>query len=55
MYRIIEEASEAVIGYYDNEEEAVEAANSIPSGKYLVVDEEDNILYDTEPGVSYKI
>ena len=55
MFRIIEEASEATIGYYDNPEEAIEAADAIPSGKYLVLDSEDNIIYDTNPNITYKI
>lgn len=54
MYYVIEEASE---GIYFNEttlEEAIADANT-KQGKYLVIDENGNILYDTQPGISYKI
>lgn len=53
-YRIIEEASEACVEYTSSFEEAVESAKKL-TGKYLVLDESDNILYDTQPGISYKI
>lgn len=54
IYRIIEEASEAVVCFTTNLEEAKEEAKS-KIGKYLVLDEEDNVLFDSQPGISYKI
>lgn len=54
MYCIIEEASEAIIAYYNNFDDAVKDANS-RKGKYLIIDDKDTILYDTQPGISYKI
>lgn len=55
MVHIIEEASEAVLGYSENLEEALEFIDTLPSsGKYLVLDEDDVILHDTKPGISYK-
>ena len=47
MVKIIENNSQSIIGEYEKAEEAVEAANSIPVGDYLVLDEENNILYQT--------
>lgn len=55
VYRLIEEASEAVEAFFtDDLKGAKEYADSMP-GKHLILDEEDNILYDTQPEVSYKI
>ena len=42
MYHIMEEASGAIYAHTDNPEEAIEDAKS-RQGKYLVVDDEDNI------------
>lgn len=53
MYRIIEEASEAQIAIEDNLNDAIEKAESM-QGKYLVLDENDNIVYDSMPGISFK-
>ena len=54
MYYVIEEASEAIYSNTDSLQEAIEDANS-RRGKFLVVDDEDIVLYDTQPNVSYKI
>ena len=53
-YHVMEEASEAIYAYTDDLNEAIEDAKS-RTGKYLVIDDEDNILFDTQPNVSYKI
>lgn len=54
MYHVMEEASEAIYAYIDDLQEAIEYAKS-RIGKYLVMDDEDNVLFDTQPNVSYKI
>lgn len=54
MYHIIEEASEACVENCSSLDEAIEDAKQM-HGKYLVVDDNDNILFDTMPGVSFKI
>ena len=53
-YRVIEEVSEAVVCFTTDLEEAKEEAKS-KTGKYLVLDENDIILFDSQPGISYKI
>ena len=47
MVKIVENNSQSIIGEYKEAKEAIEAANSIPTGDYLVLDEENNILYQT--------
>lgn len=47
MVKIVENNSQSIIGVYEKVEEAIEATNSISSGNYLVLDEENNILYQT--------
>ena len=54
MYRIVEEASEAVVCYTSDYLDAVSDAKS-RRGKCIVMDNEDNILFDTQPNISYKI
>lgn len=54
IYLVIEEASEALICCTDCLQEAIEEAKS-KKGKYLVIDEYDSILFDSQPGISYKI
>ena len=54
MYHIIEEASEACVENCSNLDEIIEDAKQM-RGKYLVVDDDGNILFDTMPGVSFKI
>ena len=54
MYHVIEEASEATMCYTKDVEEALTFARN-QKGKYLVLDEEDTVLYDTQPGITYKI
>ena len=53
-YTIVEEASEAIVEYTEDLDEAINDAKAL-RGKHLVVDEDDNILFDTMPGVSFKI
>ena len=56
MYAVIDEASEEVYGFSETLEEAVEICEELPKqGKYLVLDDADNVCYDTKPGISYKI
>lgn len=54
MYHVMEEASEVVCAYTDDLQEAIEDAKS-RQGKYLVIDDDDNVLFDTQPNISYKI
>ena len=54
MYTVVEEASEAIVEYVDNLDEAIEDAKTL-NGKHLVMDEDDNILFDSMPGISFKI
>lgn len=53
-YYLIEEASEAIEGIYDNVDEAIQEVK-LRKGKYFVVDNDDKIYFDSEPDVSYKI
>ena len=53
-YHVMEEASEAVVCYTSDYQDAVKDAKS-RRGKYIVMDYEDNVLFDTQPNVSYKI
>ena len=50
----MEEVSEAIYAHTDDLQEAVEDAKS-RYGKYLVIDDNDNILFDSQPNISYKI
>jgi len=61
-YTLEDEASGAVYANYheDELEDAINdakemAQKSRPYGKFLVVDSNDNIVFDTDPNVSYKI
>ena len=54
MYSVIEEASEATVLYTDNLQEAIEEAKK-RHGKYLVLNEDDGIEFDSQPGISYKM
>lgn len=54
MYHIMEEASEAIYAHTSDLNEAIEDAKAL-GGKHLVMDEDDNILFDTMPGISFKI
>ena len=54
MYRVVEEASEAVVCYTSDYQDAIEEVKS-KKGKYLVLDENNNIMFDSQPGISYKI
>ena len=54
MYHIMEEASEAIVEFVDDLDEAIDDAKAL-GGKHLVLDEDDNILFDTMPGISFKI
>lgn len=55
MYYIQDEASEEILGNYNDLEDAINDAKNIGIGKHFVVDDIDNILFDTNPGVSYKL
>lgn len=56
MYSVIEEASEAVCYSTDSLIEAIEEAKKKAQGggKYLVLDENDLVMFDTNPGVTFK-
>ena len=53
MYHIMEEASGAIVENCDNLNEIIEDAKQL-GGKHLVIDDDDNVLFDTMPNVSYK-
>ena len=55
-YFIIEEASGALEGTTDNLQEAIEDAKG-RGGKHLVVqdDEESTVVFDSMPGITFKI
>lgn len=53
FYYLMEEASEGVEATYDNLEEAVQEAK-LRQGKYLVIDDNNKIYFDSQPGISYK-
>lgn len=56
MYTVIDEASEATCAYIDDYNEAIDYALSLPSqGKYLVIDDNDSVVFDTNPEVTFKI
>lgn len=54
MYRLIDEASEETRVYSEDLQELIDDANSI-SGKQLILDDNDNVVYDSNPNISYKI
>ena len=54
MYHIMEEASGAIVEHCDSLSEIIDDARKL-CGKYLVIDNDDNVLFDTMPNVSYKI
>jgi hypothetical protein len=54
MYHVIEEASEALLCCTNDKSEAISEATKL-SGKNLVLDSDDNIIFDSQPGISYKI
>ena len=54
MYYIIEEASEACVENCSSLDEAIEDAKQM-HGEYLVIDDNNKILFDTMPGISFKI
>lgn len=55
-YFIVEEASGALEGITDNLQEAIEDAKG-RGGKHLVVqdDEESTVVFDSMPGITFKI
>ena len=53
MYHIMAEASDAIVENCDDLNEIIEDAKKL-RGKYLVIDDDDNVLFDTMPNVSYK-
>lgn len=54
-YMIVEEATEAIECFTDSMQEAIQEAKQ-RRGKYLVVEntEEATIVFDSQPGVTYK-
>lgn len=54
MYRLIDEASEETRAYSEDLQELIDDADSI-GGKQLVLDDNDNVVYDSNPNISYKI
>ena len=54
MYRLIDEASEETRAYSEDLQELIDNADSI-GGKQLVLDDNDNVVYDSNPNISYKI
>lgn len=54
LYFVIEEATEALVANHTNLYEAKMDAES-RGGKYYVIDNSNNILYESKPGISYKI
>ena len=54
MYRLIDEASEETICYSEYLQELIDDADRI-GGKQLVLDDNDNVVYDSNPNISYKI
>ena len=55
-YMVMEEASEAIEMTTSDLAQAIDYAES-KAGKYLVLraDEEQSIVWDTKPGISYKL
>ena len=53
MYHVVEEASGAVYANLSILQDAIADAKS-REGKYLVVNDKDQILFDSQPDVSYK-
>ena len=54
IYKVVDEASTEVVSIMDNLDEAKIDATS-RKGKFLVVDNYGEILFDSFPSVSYKI
>lgn len=60
-YTLEDEADGAILGNYDNINDAIEDARQLkqrsrPYGKYIVRDcKTDEIVFDTDPNISYKI
>lgn len=54
MYYVEEEASGAIVMYSTDKQEAIDYTRG-RLGKYLVKNDLDYIVYDSNPGVSYKI
>ena len=57
MFFLVDESDGAIIGNYTDKEEAINDAkeNANPLRRYLVVDRDENVYYDTNPGISGKI
>jgi len=53
MYHIMEEASGAIVEHCDDLSEIIKDAKQL-GGKHQVIDDDDNVLFDTMPNVSYK-
>lgn len=56
MYSVIDQASEAAYFHDSSLQEAIDYARSLPKqGRFLVMDDDDNILFDTNPEINFKI
>lgn len=56
MYSVIDQASEAAYFHDSSLQEAINYARSLSKqGRFLVVDDNDNILFDTNPEINFKI
>jgi hypothetical protein len=54
MYHIVEEASGAIVENCVDLDEIIEDAKQL-GGKHQVIDDDDNVLFDTMPNVTFKI
>lgn len=54
IYSVVEEASEATVYSTEYLQDAIDEAKA-RHGKYLVLNEDDGIEFDSQPGISYKI
>lgn len=57
---IEDEGDGSVLGYYNDDKEAIEDAKEMaerarPYGRFLVKDRDENVIFDTDPSMSYKI
>ena len=50
----MEEASGAIVENCSDLDEIIEDAKQL-GGKHLVIDDDDNVLFDTMPNVTFKI
>ena len=56
MYSVIDQASEAAYFHDSSLQEAIDYARNLPKqGRFFVVDDNDSILFDTNPKINFKI